>query len=121
MYNITTFAILQQVRTAKFALNAKIVLTNATTWVIIEMSHDMRNHKIGGEKVVNVNKLKAKLVEREMNIETLAEKIGMDRATLYRRFSDGNKFTIGEAESICKELDLTADEVHSIFFAQYVA
>ena len=71
--------------------------------------------------MVNVNKLKAKLVEQGMNIEALAEKIDMDRATLYRRFSDGNKFTIGEAEAISRELSLTVDEVNAIFFDQYVA
>ena len=71
--------------------------------------------------MVNVNKLKGKLVELEMNVETLASRIGMDRATLYRRFSDGDNFTIGEAAAISRELNLTAEEVHSIFFAQYVA
>ena len=71
--------------------------------------------------MVNVNKLKGKLVELGMNVETLASRIGMDRATLYRRMADGDNFTIGEAAAISRELELTAEEVHAIFFAQFVA
>ena len=36
--------------------------------------------------MVNVNKLKAKMVELGTNVDELSEKIGMDRATFYRRF-----------------------------------
>ena len=71
--------------------------------------------------MVNVNKLKAKLVENGYNVETMAEKIGMDRATLYRRLgSNGESFTIGEADAISRELKLTGEEVNAIFFAQFV-
>lgn len=71
--------------------------------------------------MVNVNKLKAKIVENGINVETLADRINMDRATLYRRLKDGDMFTIGEAEAISRALSLTADEVNAIFFAQIVA
>lgn len=73
-------------------------------------------------KVVNVNKLKGKIVENELTAEKLAELIGIDRATLYRKLSsNGESFTIREADSICKELGLTAQEANDIFFSQYVA
>lgn len=72
--------------------------------------------------MVNVNKLKAKLVEVGMNVEELSEKIGMDRATLYRRLSsNGETFSIKEADSIINELGLTKEEVNAIFFSQFVA
>lgn len=72
--------------------------------------------------MVNVNKLKAKLVENGMNVEILSERIGMDRSTLYRRLSsNGDTFSIKEADKIIKELGLTKDEVNSIFFSQFVA
>ena len=72
--------------------------------------------------MVNVNKLKGKLVENGMNVESAAEKIGMDRATLYRRLANnGEDFTIGEADAISKILGLNREEVNDIFFAQYVA
>lgn len=55
--------------------------------------------------MVNVNKLKAKMVELGTNVDELSEKIGMDRATFYRRLSaDGQTFLIKEADAISKEL-----------------
>lgn len=85
------------------------------------MSREMRKAK-GGIALVNVNKLKAKLVEVGMNVEELSEKIGMDRATFYRRLSsNGDTFSIKEADSIINELGLTKEEVNAIFFSQFVA
>lgn len=76
----------------------------------------------GGEKMVNVNKLKAKMVELGTNVDELSEKIGMDRATFYRRLSaDGQTFLIKEADAISKELGMTREEVNEIFFSQFVA
>lgn len=72
--------------------------------------------------MVNINKLKGKIVERGMNVETLANIVGMDKATLYRKINaNGESFTIKEADSISKALNLTYEEVNSIFFSQYVA
>lgn len=72
--------------------------------------------------MVNVNKLKGKIVENELTIEKLAELMGIDRATLYRKLSsNGESITIREADSICKELGLTGQEANNIFFSQYVA
>ncbi|MDR2025357.1 MAG: helix-turn-helix transcriptional regulator [Hungatella sp.] len=72
--------------------------------------------------MVNVNKLRGKMVECGMNTAKLASKIGIDRATLYRRLnSDGRDFTIEEADLIAKELELSCSEANAIFFSQYVA
>lgn len=72
--------------------------------------------------MVNVNKLKGKIVECGMNVAEFALKIGMDRATLYRRLSsEGKDFTIEEADCIVKELRLSSSEANAIFFSQYVA
>mgnify|MGYP000855214569 CR=1 FL=1 len=72
--------------------------------------------------MVNINKLKGKIVEKELTIEKLAEKIGLDRSTLYRKISsDGETFSIREANLICGELGLTGREATEIFFSQYVA
>lgn len=72
--------------------------------------------------MVNVNKLKGKIVERGLNVENLAERIGMDRATLYRKLaSNGRTMLIRDADKIAKELDLSPDESMAIFFAQNVA
>lgn len=72
--------------------------------------------------MVNVNKLKGKIVECGLNVETLAGQIGIDKSTFYRKLTnDGETFTIGEADSIAMALNLTGDEVNAIFFSQYVA
>ena len=72
--------------------------------------------------LVNVNKLKAKMVELGMNVEELSSKVGIDRATFYRRLaSNGEDFSVKEADGISKELKLNKDEVNEIFFSQYFA
>ncbi len=72
--------------------------------------------------MVNINKLKGKIVEKEMTIGKVADKMGIDRATLYRRMKDkGETFTIGEARAIAEILALTPQEATAIFFSQYVA
>lgn len=72
--------------------------------------------------MVNINKLKGKMVECGMNVEKLSDKIGVDKSTLYRKLStNGENFTIKEANLIAKELNLTYSEVNSIFFANEVA
>jgi len=69
---------------------------------------------------VNVNKLKGKIVEKGMNIGQLADKIYIDRSTLYRKINN-NSLTIKEVNLICEALELTYKEAMSIFFNQVVA
>lgn len=71
--------------------------------------------------MVNVNKLKGIMVEKKMNAEELAKRIGMDRATFYRRLAKSDDFTIKEVDSIVKVLGLSMIETNSIFFADFVA
>ena len=72
--------------------------------------------------MVNTNKLKGKIVECGMNISELAELIGIDKATLYRKINaNGQTITIKEADLISKELKLSKEEVNDSFFSQFVA
>lgn len=72
--------------------------------------------------MVNVNKLRGAIVERGMNIDMLADKIGMDKSTFYRRMqANGDTFTLKEATDIVSTLGLTPDEGMKIFFAHEVA
>ncbi len=72
--------------------------------------------------MVNINKLKGKIVENGLTIEKLADNIGIDRSTLYRKINNnGETFTIKEADLIVKALNLTAEEAKAIFFSQIVA
>ena len=72
--------------------------------------------------MIDVKKLKGKIVEKGYTVVALAQAIGCDRTTLYRRLSgDGASFTIGEIEKIAAKLDLSEDEAKDIFFASIVA
>lgn len=72
--------------------------------------------------MVNTNKLKGKIIECGMNVSGLAERIGIDKATLYRKMnSGGDNFTIKDASLISIELNLTPEEINSIFFTSDVA
>ena len=72
--------------------------------------------------MVNVDKLKGKIVERRMNVEDVAQAVGIDKSTFYRRLNGGGgAFTIEEADKIATLLSLNPDELNQIFFAQYVA
>ncbi len=71
---------------------------------------------------VNVYKLKGKIVEKGMTVTKLAEKIGIDRATLYRKLrNNGDTMLVKDANAIVSELKLTSDEAVAIFFSQLVA
>jgi predicted transcriptional regulator len=65
---------------------------------------------------MNILKLKGKMVENGYGPDAFAERIGIDRSTLYRKFSCGEKFTIGEAQKIKEVLDLSKKEASEIFF-----
>ncbi|MGN0422827.1 MAG: helix-turn-helix domain-containing protein [Lachnospiraceae bacterium] len=72
--------------------------------------------------MVNVKKLRGKMVEHGISVEELAVAMKIDRATLYRRLEkDGESFTIKEADIIVRTLKLSSSEATSIFFNQFVA
>ena len=72
--------------------------------------------------MVNINKLRGKIIENGLSVMDLDDKLEMDRSTLYRKMnSEGDTMTISDAEKISKILDLSLDEVNSIFFSEYVA
>lgn len=71
---------------------------------------------------INVNLLKAKLVERGLNMSNLAEMIGIDRATLYRKVKDGGGgLLVSEMNAIVTALGLSIAEATAIFFTSTVA
>lgn len=71
---------------------------------------------------MNVNKLKAKMVERGLNVSQVAEKIGIDRSSLYRKLNnEGETLTVKEAKAIVKVLNITPREAATIFFGNDVA
>lgn len=66
---------------------------------------------------MNINKLKGKIVERGLNIEQVADMIGVDRSTFYRKLNNAEKITIGEAAKIKVALSLSNEDAYDIFLA----
>lgn len=66
---------------------------------------------------MNVNKIRAKMLESNISVEQLAKMIGMNRATLYRKLrEDGKTLSIAEATLMAKILKFSADDFNTIFF-----
>ena len=66
---------------------------------------------------MNINKLKGMLVEKGMNVETLATMIGAERSSLYRKLNNAEKITIGEAARMKDALKMSDSEAYEIFLA----
>lgn len=65
---------------------------------------------------VNIPMLRGRIVENGYNIEAFAARIGIDRATFYRRIKDkGLSFTVGEVHRIIETLHLSQEEASNIF------
>ena len=71
--------------------------------------------------MVNVSKLKGKIIERNTTQEALAKDIGIDKSTFYRKMKQNGSFSIQEVNLIVSSLNLSKDEALSIFFSKTVA
>lgn len=72
----------------------------------------------GGFKMYQRNKLKGKIVEKGKTTNEIAEALGVDRSTYYRKISSEEcVFTGKEIQSIIDCLQLTREEMLEIFFA----
>lgn len=67
------------------------------------------------EVVINTQLLKGKIVENGTNVANIAEKLGIDKATLYRHINTGG-FSLREVVGIKNLLNLTEEEAIRIFF-----
>lgn len=67
--------------------------------------------------MVHINMLKSKMVERGVNSEKLAEALGVNLQTYYRRLkNDGANLRISDVQTITETLRLNTDEFNAIFF-----
>ncbi|AYW46748.1 XRE family transcriptional regulator [Tetragenococcus koreensis] len=71
--------------------------------------------------MVDTNKLKGIIVERGTTQQNVAESIGINRSTFYRKMKNGGDFSIGEAQKIAENVPLTNEEAVEIFFSDKVA
>lgn len=64
----------------------------------------------------NMDLLRGKMAEKHISKEELAERIGVDTSTFYRKMKcEGTKFTVGQMHKIVDVLQLSKDEAISIF------
>lgn len=70
---------------------------------------------------MNSKKLRIKLLEKDKTLEDLANYIGCNITTLYRKLNGGSDFSRAEVQLIAAFLDLSALEVNTIFFDEKLA
>ena len=70
--------------------------------------------------MLDVQKLKGKIVEKGKSVESVSAELGINPATFYRKLKN-NSFEINEADKLVDILSLTNDEAIAIFFSNSVA
>lgn len=65
--------------------------------------------------MVNILALREKQKEMKIPTSVIASALKIDPSTWYRRLEKPSKFTIGEAETLCKLLQLSGEEAEMIF------
>lgn len=70
---------------------------------------------------MNADKIRGKIVENRMSIGEFCKVAGFNRATFDRKMSGRSEFTRGEIERISSALNLTDEEMCTIFFENVVA
>lgn len=70
--------------------------------------------------MLDVQKLKGKIVEKGKSVESVSAELGINPATFYRKLKN-NSFEINEADKLVDILSLTSDEAIAIFFSNSVA
>ena len=68
--------------------------------------------------MTNVSILRGKIVEHNTTQEAVADAIGINRTTFYRKMKEnGKNFTVAEVQRIADVLSLSGDDVMRMFFA----
>lgn len=66
---------------------------------------------------MNVQMLKGKIVEACTTQEAIADTIGMNRSTFYRKMKNmGNTFTVEQMKKMVDAIPLSTEEAINIFF-----
>lgn len=71
--------------------------------------------------MINVNKLKGKIVEQGFTLESVATAMSLHRSTMYRKLAGECSLTVHEADQLVGILHLSSNEALAIFFSQFVA
>ena len=66
--------------------------------------------------MLNVLKLKAARVQANVSIQDIAQEIGRNPATIYKKFNGKQEFTLSELNVLRKMLHIDIDSFCNIFF-----
>lgn len=75
----------------------------------------------GGSNLIDTNKLKGAIVANGKNQKQIAEELGIDKSTFYRKMKEGGTFSIGEVSQMAEIIPLSDTEAIGIFFNHEVA
>lgn len=70
---------------------------------------------------MDVKKLKAEMVLKDLSIPKLAAKMGIGKKALYQKMKGVTQFTLPEIRTICNLLDISGEKILDIFFNEKVA
>lgn len=65
----------------------------------------------------NVNKLKARMVEKGITGQTLAKLMNLSEATIYDKLNNKIEFKRSEIERLCELLTIPAENIVDYFFS----
>lgn len=65
---------------------------------------------------MNTNELKASMTRRGITGFELADKIGLSHASFSYKLNNKREFLVSEIQAIAKTLNLSVEEIKSIFF-----
>ena len=104
----------------KLTETKKIIVDNTKIYDIMKIQKTYGNARRKEQlEMINVMELKAQLKRTGMTQASLAEKVGMNPATLNRKINnvEGETLTVKEATDIAKSLDIPKEKLTFIFFA----
>lgn len=71
---------------------------------------------------VDIEALRGRMKAKNMNVKAVAEAVGMDESTMYRKMNAcGITFTVGEVYKIIDILEINKKDAEAIFFSQKLA
>lgn len=71
--------------------------------------------------MIDIKRLKAEMLMEDIKVPQLAQTIGIDKVTFYRKLSGKSEFTISEIYSIIEVLKIPDDKIVPIFFTKKVS
>ncbi len=70
---------------------------------------------------MNANLLRGCIIAKGFSLQTFSEAVRIKRTALYRKLIGKTEFSCSEISRIILTLDLTTDQIMSIFFSQQVS